>query len=90
MPWRDAVLAGSQELRSAFTFKVPLPGPLGLGRLAGPEPSFSRFVCWWAARESSQLRSKPLRNPPSVGWLGALIPPSRGENGLLTVGGGVD
>jgi hypothetical protein len=27
MLWRDAVLAGSQELRSPFTFKVPPPAP---------------------------------------------------------------
>jgi hypothetical protein len=40
---RDAVLAGSQELRGAFTFKVPLPGPgvLAAQVHADAQPAFS-------------------------------------------------
>jgi hypothetical protein len=57
MLWRDAVLAGLQELRSAFTFQVPPPGRLAkdaqnaksptclalrAGRLANVQPNLCR------------------------------------------------
>jgi hypothetical protein len=40
MLWRDAVLAGRQELRSAFTFQAPLPG-----RLANDAPNGKSPAC---------------------------------------------
>jgi hypothetical protein len=39
MLWRDAVLAGRQELRSAFTFKDPPPGRLAKDAPNGKSPA---------------------------------------------------
>src|ERR1700731_3245181 len=71
MLWRAAVLAGSQELRSAFTFKVPLPGLLAKDAQNGQSPA---SLAWCAgglpgsARSSGDrhLRRTRFRRPPEA------------------------
>jgi hypothetical protein len=54
MLWRDAVLAGRQELRGAFTFQVPLPGRLDA------QPPCSRLA--WSTDSTERRALMRLQN----------------------------